>query len=314
MLKLIVTRVAVIIPTLFFVVSIAFFLSQASSVDPADFIAGGQATQEQVDEVRRELGLDEPVIQRYGAWLGAAVTGDLGESVYTGVPVTDTLKSRLPVTLSLTFGALLIALIVGVPTGVYAALRAGRPSDRVASAVVTIGQAIPSFWLGLLLAFYLGVKAGWFPAVGYTGPTESVGGWIKSITLPSVALGLAAAAAFARQTRSALIGVLQQEYIRTALAKGLPKRVVIVKHALRNAAVPLVTVVAFQTAALLGGAVIVEQVFALPGLGTMAIDAILRKDPNVVQGFVVITVIVVVFVNLLLDLAYAWLNPKVRRS
>ncbi len=219
--------------------------------------------------MRTELGLDRPLLVRYGDWLGGAVTGDLGESIYTeGAKVTTALRSRLPVTLSLTLGGLLVSVAIGVPTGIYTALRAGRRGDRVLSGMASFGQAAPNFWIAAILALFFAVQRSWFPAVFFVGPTESIGRWLHSITLPSIALGLAGGAALARQTRSAMIGVLQLDYIRTALATGESRASVVYQHALKNAAVPLVTVLGFQLTALLGGSFAVERVFALPGWAT----------------------------------------------
>lgn len=314
MTRLVVSRLLAVVPLLFFVSSATFMLSQLSTIDPAEIRAGANASQEQVDAIRTQMGLDRPVAEQYWDWLTGAVRGDLGNSLYTGASVTQSIKQAMPVTLSLTFGALIVAALIGVPTGIFSALRAGKASDRFLSLFATIGQAMPSFWLAQLLIFFVALRLGWLPATGFVGPTADLAGWLRSIILPSVSLGVIAAAAISRQTRSSMIGVLQQEYVRTALSKGLSKRRVVFKHALKNASIPVVTVMSFQVASLLGGSIVVERLFALRGLGSIAIDAVVRRDPDVIQGVVVVTVVIVVLVNLLLDVTYAWLNPKVRPS
>jgi peptide/nickel transport system permease protein len=314
MVRTALTRLLAMVPLLFIVATATFFLGQLSPVDPAENIVGPNASNAQVAAVRHELGLDRSAWDQYTTWLGGAVHGDLGKSVYTKAPVGTSLYQALPVTLSLAAGGLLVGLVLGVPAGVWSALRAGRWSDRVTSLAATIGQALPSFWLGLLLVIAFAIKLPWFPSVGYVSPSVSVAGWFSSLVLPSLSLGLVAAASIARQTRSAMIGVLQQEYVRTALGKGLSRVRVVVKHALKNAAVPVVTVVSFQVAHLIGGAIVIERLFAMPGLGALAINAVIRRDPDMIQGFVVLTVLIVVLVNLLLDLSYAWFNPKVRSA
>lgn len=313
MIKVAVTRLLAVVPVMLVVSFLAFTLQSLNSVDPAEQLSGGGASPEAVAQLRQEKGLDRPLLTRYADWLGDAVRGDLGESVYTdGAKVTTSLWSRLPVTLSLTFGGLLVAIAAGVPAGIFSALRAGRRSDRVVSGVASLGQAAPNFWIAAILALFLAVQRPWFPAVFFVGPTESIGQWLRSITLPSIALGLAGGAALARQTRSAMIGVLQLDYVRTALAMGATRRQVVYRHALKNALVPLVTVLGFQLTALLGGSFAVERIFALPGLGDLAVSAVLKNDGEVVVGFVVLVTLFVVLVNLVLDLAYRWINPRVR--
>lgn len=312
MLKLTLLRLLGIIPTVFLVASATFFLTLLNPVSPADVLIGQNATPAQVASVNAQLGLDRPVLVRYGSWLSDAVHGDFGESIYTRTSVTEMISERLPVTLSLAAGGLLFGLLIGVPTGIFAATRYGGRADRIATSAAIVGQAVPGFWLGILLVAFFAVRLGWLPAVGYTSPAVDIAAWVRGLILPSLALGLGAAAVLARQTRSALIGVLQRDYIRTALAKGAARRPIVFRHALRNAAIPLVTVISFEVSGLLAGSIIIEEVFAIPGLGSMAVNAIIRKDPNVILAFVVVFVLIVLAVNFLLDLAYGWLNPKVR--
>lgn len=312
MLKLAVGRLLAAIPLMLAVATLVFFLVQANPVDPAEIILGQDASPEAVNAVRERLGTDRPLLEQYGDWLSGAVRGDLGRSWFSGDSITSDIAKRVPVTLSLVLGSLVVSLLIGVGAGVAAAVRAGRPADRVISVVASMGLAAPNFWIALLLAYVFSVRLGWFPAVGFRGITEGPATWLRHIALPCIALGTSAAASIFRQTRSSMLGVLQQDHIRTSLAKGMPLRTVIRVHALRNAAIPIVTLAGFQVSALFGGAIFVEQVFNMPGLGSMGVDAVMRKNVPAVLGFVMVTALVVVVVNVLLDLMYAWLNPKVR--
>lgn len=264
--------------------------------------------------VRERLGLNQPIVVRYFQWLGRAVQGDLGTSFFNSVSVTGAVMQRLPVTLSLTLVSALIAIIVGVAAGVAAALRPRSWVDRAATVGATIGQAIPNFWFGLLLVAIFAVNLRWFPATGFTPISASPWDWLRSVTLPALALGLSSSAAIARQVRSAMVGVLQQDYIRAARAQGLSQRRVILRHALTNAMVPVVAVLSFQITGLLGGALIVEQVFSINGLGTLAIGAVRQQDIPMIQGLVLVMVALVVAVQLATDVIYGLLNPKARPS
>jgi peptide/nickel transport system permease protein len=312
MARLTVWRLLAVVPVLIVVSFITFVLLSMNPVDPAEQLLGPTATEAQVEAKRHALGLDRPLLERYGEWLAGAVTGDLGESIYTTTPVATSVGDRVEVTLSLTCGGLFAALAIGLPVGIWAAMRAGRRSERLAMAGATVGQAIPSFWLGTLLLLVFAVHWGVFNAVFYVSPSESVGGWLRSITLPSIALGAAGAAVICRQTRSELITALQQDYIRTALAKGASPRQVVFGHALRNAAAPLLTVVTITVSGLLSASFVIEQVFALPGLGSLAVESITRNDPAPLLGAVMCVVVVVVVANLLLDLVHGLCNPRVR--
>lgn len=314
MLKLALGRLAAGIPLMFVVATLVFFLLRANPVDPAEIILGPDATEAAVQATRSELGLDRPIVTQYGDWLSGAVRGDLGVSWFSGESVTTDIATRLPVTLSLVLGSLTVSLLLGVGAGVAAAVRAGRKFDRGITVAASAGLAAPNFWVALLLAYFFSVRLGWFPAVGYASPTEGIVEWVRHLVLPCIALGTSAAASIFRQTRSSMIGVLQQDYIRTSLAKGMRLRTVIYVHALRNAAIPIVTLAGFQVSTLFGGAIFVEQVFNIPGLGSMGVDAVLRNNVPVVLAFVMITALVVVLVNIVLDLLYEWLNPRVRPS
>jgi peptide/nickel transport system permease protein len=314
MLRLIVQRLLALVPLLFIVSVLTFSFTSLLPGDPVDLIIGDNGTQQQYQMVRERLGLNDPVVTRYVKWLGKAAHGDLGTSFFNSVEVSGAVMQRLPVTLSLTAVAALIAIVVGLAAGIAAALNPRSLIDRLATLGATIGQAIPNFWFGLLLAAIFAVGLRWFPATGFTPLSTSPWEWLRSVTLPAVALGLASSAAIARQVRSAMVGVLQQDYVRAARAQGLSWHRVLFKHALKNALVPVVAVLSFQITALLGGALIVEQVFAINGLGTLAITAVRQQDIPMIQGLVLVMVSLVVVVQLVTDLLYGFLNPKARPS
>ncbi|MEO3386718.1 ABC transporter permease [Mesorhizobium sp. CAU 1741] len=314
MFRLIAHRLLALLPLLFIVSVLTFSFTALLPSDPVDLILGDTGTQEQHEMLRERMGLNEPVVVRYFQWLGRAVHGDLGTSFFNSVSVTDAVLQRLPVTLSLTFVSALIAIVVGVAAGIAAALRPHSWVDRFATLGATIGQAIPNFWFGLILVAVFAVSLRWFPATGFTPISESPWQWLRGVTLPAVALGLSSSAAIARQVRSAMVGVMQQDYIRAARAQGLSARRVIFKHALTNAMVPVVAVLSFQITVLLGGALIVEQVFAINGLGTLAIAAVRQQDIPMLQGLVLVMVALVVIVQLATDVVYGLLNPKARPS
>jgi len=314
MLRLIGQRLLALIPLLFIVSVLTFSFTALLPGDPVDLIIGDEGSQEQYDMVRERLGLNVPVVERYFQWLGRALQGDLGTSFFNSVEVSTAVMQRLPVTVSLAAVSAFIATIVGLVAGIAAALNPRSWIDRLATLGATIGQAIPNFWFGILLAAFFAVHLRWFPATGFTPLSVSPWEWLRSLTLPALALGLSSSAAIARQVRSAMVGVLQQDYIRAARAQGLSKRRVIFKHALKNALIPVVTVLSFQITILLGGALIVEQVFAINGLGSLAIAAVRQQDIPMIQGIVLVSVIVVVFVQLITDLIYGFLNPKARLS
>jgi peptide/nickel transport system permease protein len=280
--------------------------------DPVDLILGDTGTQEQHEMLRERLGLNQPVHLRYLRWLGRAVQGDLGTSFFNSVSVMGAVMQRLPVTLSLTAVSALIAIAVGVAAGVAAALRPRSWVDRLATLGATFGQAVPNFWFGLILVAIFAVNLRWFPATGFTPISVSPWEWLRSVILPSIALGLSSSAAIARQVRSAMVGVLQQDYVRAARAQGLSARRVVFRHALTNAMIPVVAVLSFQITVLLGGALIVEQVFAINGLGTLAIGAVRQQDIPMLQGLVLVMVGLVVIVQLATDIIYGLLNPKAR--
>lgn len=312
MLKFFAMRVLTTLPVLVLVTFVVFGLVLLIPGDPAVTIAGPDATVEQVQAVRDRLGLDRPVFVQYWDWVTGALAGDLGTSLFTSRPVATSIADGLPVTVALASMALLISLVIAIPTAILSALRRGTWIDRVATVGSSLGIALPSFWLGLMFVLLFSLTLGWLPATGYVPLGEDPSGWLSHILLPALTLGIAGAAESARQLRGSIIGVLQQDYVRTARSKGLHARMVIGKHVLKNASVPLVTVLGLQITALLGGAVLVEQVFGVPGLGQVAINAVTTRDIPVIQGIVLVAVLVAMLSNLLVDLMYGYLNPKVR--
>lgn len=312
MLRLVAKRILALIPLLFIVSVLTFSFTSLLPSDPVDLILGDTGTKEQHAMLRERMGLNRPVYVRYADWLGKALQGDLGTSFFSNVNVRDAVLQRLPVTLSLAAFAAIIAILVGVAAGIAAALRPGSLVDRLATLGATFGQAVPNFWFGLILVAIFAVWLRWFPATGFTRLSESPWDWLRSVTLPSIALGLSSSAAIARQVRSAMVGVLQQDYVRAARAQGLSRPRVVMKHALTNAMVPVVAVLSFQITVLLGGALVVEQVFAINGLGTLAIGAVRQQDIPMLQGLVLAMVGLVVAVQLATDIVYGLLNPKAR--
>lgn len=314
MIKLLLARLAGLVPLLLIVSLLTFMMLHMVPGDIRDRILGMEATTQQYEDLAEKLGLNDPFIVQYGRWLGRAIQGDLGTSAYNSQKVTDAVLDTLPVTLSLTFGGLFIAIMLGIPTGVFAGLHRGSLIDRGGVLLATIGQALPNFWVAMLLVIPFALWWRLVPATGFTPLTEDFGGWLRSIALASVALGTSAGAALARQTRGAIIDVLQKDYIRTARAKGLPNRIIIFKHALKNAAIPIITTIGFQVNGLLGGSLIVEQVFGLNGFGSLAIESVRTQNIPMMQGVVVMGTLVIVCVNIAVDMAYGFVNPRVRAS
>jgi peptide/nickel transport system permease protein len=314
-LALIVRRLLTVVPLLLVVSFGVFCLILFVPGDPAVTLAGGgQATEEQIEQVRQQLGLDDPFLVRYLRWLGDAVTLDFGNSLVEQADVGAEIRQRLPVTMSLALAALAVTVLVGLPAGVLAGIRPGSWIDRVVMLGTTVGLAIPGFWLAMLMIVLFGVELAWFPTFGWTSFSESPLQWLRHVTLPAIALGAASAASFARQLRAALVDTMSSAYVRTAWAKGAGTVRVVGKHALKNAAIPAVTVLGLQLGTLLGGSVIAEQIFGIQGLGTYLVGGIFGGDFPVIQGVTVVFVLIYVLVNLLVDLAYGFLNPKVRIS
>ncbi|MBP8534416.1 ABC transporter permease [Streptomyces sp. MK37H] len=313
MLVFLIRRIAAGATLVVTVATATFLLLNLTGTDVARNILGETATRSAVTAKSHELGLDQPLVERYWHWAEQALRGNLGSSWFTGDPVNQSLVDTLPVTLSIVLAGLLIAAVLSVALGTAAALRGGWV-DRVVQFAAVLGTAVPSFLIALVLSVTLAVQLGWLPATGYVPLATSVLDWLRSIALPAVSLAVAATAATAMQVRGALIDVLRADFVRTLRSRGLSTRSIVFRHALRNAAPPALTVLALQFIGLISGAVVVEKVFGLPGIGTLANSAAVRGDAPVLLGTVVVTVSIVVAVNLLLDIAYGWLNPKVRVS
>ncbi len=314
MLSYVLRQVLFAIPALFGVTVVVFGLMKAVPGDVVTNLVGlqGNVSAERLVELRRMFGLDLPVHVQFGQWLSAAVQGDLGSSLRTGRPIVGDLALRFPVTLELTLLGLLIALVLAVPLGIVAALWRGKVVDYAVSLFALLGLSIPGFFLGILLILLFSLRLEWLPPAGYVPFTESPVENLRHMLLPSVSLGLILAAAATRIMRSSMLEVLGRDYVRTARAKGLAKRTVILRHALRNALNPVITVVGLQFGALLGGAVIIEQVFALPGVGRFALEGINLRDYPVVQGSVLLISVAFIAVNVLVDTVYSLVDPRIR--
>ena len=305
-------RLATIVPTLLFVSMLVFGLQQLLPGDAAVVLAGEDRDPTVVAYLRAKLHLDDPLPVRYVYWLGGVLTGDLGESQRMQKPVTALIAEKLPVTIQLATMALVIALCIGIPAGIVSAVYKGTPLDYAANAVALWGLSTPNFWLGIMLILLFSVSLGWLPASGYVSPFEDLRANLASMIMPAFVLGNAIAAVLMRHTRSAMLQVLSSDYVRTARAKGLDERVVVLKHALRNALVPIITLGALEFGTLLSGAVLTEQVFTIPGFGKLIVDGVFNRDYAVVQGVVLFTATAYIVLNLLADLAYFAVNPRMR--
>jgi peptide/nickel transport system permease protein len=300
------------IPVLFVVSLVSFAIIALVPGDMASEMAGPSATAEELARLRAQLGLDKPILQRMVEWYGGLLRGDLGESVLLRRSVTEAILERLPVTLGLTFLALVFAIVLGVLAGMVAAVRPNSWTDQGVMALALIGLSLPDFWLGLVFIWGFAVQLGWLPTGGYVPFTESPLGWLRAMAMPAGALALTQMGLLARMTRASMLDVLRQDYVRTARAKGLPGWVVVGRHAGANVMVPVITVAGVSVGILLGGAVVIEQVFSLPGVGRLIIGAIQRRDYPVIQGGLLLTATIFVLVNLVVDLLYAAVDPRVR--
>jgi peptide/nickel transport system permease protein len=307
----VVRRLVAFVVTLGFVSVLVFVAIRVLPGDPVLVMAGPEANPEVVARLREAMGLDRPLVVQYGEWLGHALRGDLGISLQYDVPVGRLIVSRLPVTLPLTAMAAGFMVVLAVPLGLYAATHARRPGDYLTMIVAQVGIAVPAFWAGLLLILLFSVRLGWFRSGGFDGWAGGFWPALRSLLLPAVALGLFQAAVLMRATRSALLEVLAEEYVRTARAKGLREGLVVVKHAFRNALIPVVTVAGLQLAQLIAGSIVLESVFALPGLGRLALGAITARDLPVVQGVTLFVASAIVAINFAVDLSYVLLDPRV---
>ena len=312
MLKFLLQRLATLVPTLFFVSVLIFGLQQLLPGDPAIALAGEERDPETIRYLREKFHLDEPLPVRYWYWLSGVLRGDLGESVRIQKPVLELILEKLPVTIQLAAMAMLIALAIGITAGVISAVKKDTAWDYAANVFALWGLSTPNFWLGILLILLFAVQLGWLPASGYVSPFEDLRANLAAMIMPAFVLGNAIAAVLMRHTRSAMLQVLSSDYVRTARAKGLNERVVVLKHALRNALIPIITLGALEFGTLLSGAVLTEQVFSIPGFGKLIVDAVFNRDYAVVQGVVLFTATAYITLNLLADLAYFLVNPRMR--
>jgi peptide/nickel transport system permease protein len=305
-------RLLALIPVLVVVVTIVFLLIHLIPGDPISVMLGPDATPTQIEATRQALGLDRPLAQQLVSFYGRVLRGDLGRSYFLDRPVTQALWERAEPTLVLTLSALVVAVAIGVPAGIIAGAYPGSIWDRLLMTTALLGVCIPGFWLSLNFIYLFAVRLGWLPAAGYASILVDPVAALRYMVLPAVSLGFSQSALLARIARSCMVEVLAQDYIRTARAKGLPQRAVIYVHAFRNALVPVVTVIGITMAILIGGAVVTEIVFNIPGLGRLVISAILRRDYPVVQGVVLVTATAYVLINLAMDMVYAFIDPRIR--
>ncbi|MFL5193327.1 MAG: ABC transporter permease [Microvirga sp.] len=314
MLRYIGRRILIAIPTLIIVSLLVFALQKLLPGDPVLTMAGEERDPQVLAYLREKYRLDDPIPVQYFAWIGSALTGNLGISLRTDIPVLDLILSKLPVTLELAIMAMIVALAIGIPAGIISAVKKGTAVDYTANVIALSGLSIPNFWLGIMLIMLISVRWQLLPASGYVPPTEDLWLNIKTMLMPAFVLGTGLAASLMRHTRSAMLGVLRSDYIRTARAKGLLSRKVILKHALRNALVPIVTLSTLLFGELLAGAVLTEQIFTIPGFGKLIVDAEFNRDYAVVQGVVLCTAIGFIFMNLLADVLYVLVNPRLRHA
>ncbi len=312
MLTFLPRRLLQLVPTLFLVSVLIFGLQQLLPGDPALVMAGEERDPAVIEQIRKQYRLDQPLPVQYAYWMRGVVTGDLGESMRIKQPVTRLIADKLPVTAQLATMAMLFALLIGIPAGVIAAVKKGTPWDAGANVFALWGLSTPNFWLGIMLIFLFSVKLGWLPASGYVSPLEDLGQSLAATIMPAFVLGNAIAAVLMRHMRSAMLNAVGSDYVRTARAKGLPERTVILKHALRNALTPVITLGALEFGTLLSGAVLTEQVFSIPGFGKLIVDAVFNRDYAVVQGVVLVTASVYILLNLLADVLYVLANPRLQ--
>jgi len=307
-------RVVVLVPTMFFVSVLIFSLQQLLPGDAALALAGEEHDPSAVAAIRKKYHLDQPVVVQYGLWMGRVLRGDLGISLRTRIPVTELIASKLPVTVELAVFSMLIALVIGIPAGVLSAARHGTAVDVTANVIALSGLSVPHFWLGIMLILLFAVHLGWLPASGYVPPWEDLGKNLTTILMPAFVLGTGVAGVMMRHTRGAMLQTLSADYVRTARAKSVPERLVVLKHALRNALIPVITLGAIEFGRLLSGAVLTEQIFAIPGFGKMLVDGVFNRDYAVVQGVVLVSAGLYILLNLMADVLYFLANPRLRGS
>ncbi len=312
MLSFLPRRLLQLVPTLFLVSVLIFSLQQLLPGDPALVMAGEENDPAVIEQIRRQYRLDQPLPVQYGYWIAGVLQGDLGESMRIKKPVAELVAEKLPVTLQLATMAMLFAVVIGIPAGVLSAVKKGTGWDVGANVFALWGLSTPNFWLGIMLIFLFSVKLGWLPASGFVSPFEDWRQSLATTVMPAFVLGNAIAAVLMRHMRSAMLQAMSADYVRTARAKGLYERAVVLKHALRNALTPVITLGALEFGTLLSGAVLTEQVFSIPGFGKLIVDAVFNRDYAVVQGVVLVTATVYILLNLVADVLYVLVNPRLR--
>jgi peptide/nickel transport system permease protein len=312
MRKFLLSKALGMLAVLAIVAVMVFVLTRAASGDPISVLLGDQATAEDIARVQKVYGLDKPLPVQFGYWLREVLKGNLGDSIFLQRPVTQALRERAEPTTLLALMAVAIAAVIGIPCGIVSAVFRGRWIDQLFTGVAMLGASIPSFWLGLVLIQFFAVSLGWFPVSGYGAPDAALAERMHALVLPAAVLGLLNSALIIRFTRASMLDVLGEDYVRTARSKGLAESTVVLKHALRNAMVPIVTVVGLTIALMIGGAVVTETVFGLPGIGNLVVSAVLRRDYPVIQGTLLVVAAIYVLINFSIDLLYAVVDPRVK--
>jgi peptide/nickel transport system permease protein len=314
MLSYIIRRLLGVIPVMVVVGVFVFSLLHLAPGDPAAIIAGDTATQADITRIRTNLGLDRPLLEQFSSWGWAILRGDLGVSMFSGIPVTELMAQRMGPTVSLAFTTMMVAVVIAITLGVLAAWKAGSLLDRAVMALAVTGFSMPVFVVGYIMVYFVALQWRWLPVQGYMPMSEGFWPWLRHLILPSFALGLGYVALIARITRGSMLEVLSEDYIRTAAAKGVATVPMLLRHALKNAAVPIITVIGIGVALLISGVVITESVFNIPGIGRLVVDAISRRDYPIIQGVMVVFAAVYVLINLVIDIAYSFIDPRIRYS
>jgi peptide/nickel transport system permease protein len=314
MIAFIIRRLLQTVVVLFMVSLIVFSILQVLPGDPARTLLGPEASPEQVEQTREELGLNRPLPIQYITWVKHALKGDLGKSISFREDVTKVIGEHLPKTIYISILSMALAIIIGVPAGIIAAIRRGGKIDSIISVVANIGMAVPAFWLAVLCIYFFSLKLGWFPVQGYTSPFDDFWLSTQQVIMPVICLAFAALASFARQTRSAMLEVIMQDFTRTARSKGLKEGAIIIRHTLKNAIIPVITLVGLQVRNIVGSTIFIEQVFNIPGMGRLVVQSIFNQDFVVVQGCVLVIALIVALTNLLIDISYGFADPRIRIS
>jgi peptide/nickel transport system permease protein len=305
-------RLVGMLAVMFIVATMVFFLTRLAPGDPASLMLGDQATATDIAELRKTYGLDQPIVVQYVLWLKEIASGNLGQSIFLQRPVLQAIGERAEPTFFLALFSILIASLIGIPCGIASAVWRGQKADQAVSGLAMLAASIPSFWLGLLFIQFFAVRLGWFPVAGYGDPGAGLGQRLYHLILPATVLGIVNSALITRFTRASMLDVLSEDYVRTARAKGLPENRIVLRHALGNALVPIITVVGLTAALLVGGAIITETVFGLPGIGNLVVSAVLRRDYPVIQGALIVIAGIYVMINFTIDVIYTLVDPRVK--